>query len=126
MSLFVTLVHEILMPDPDLETARFEILDFSCPSSGKPRDLTIVDASLIERVSDEQKKAMLETFADGFMLARAMLSKSSPTAERATRRPLTRTNRDCSIELAISLHSGFVRGTNAVGIRGNSGIRGIR
>ncbi len=87
MSLFVTLVDEILMQDPDLEAARFEILDFSCPSSRKPRDLTIVDASLIERVSDEQKKAMLETFADGFMLARAMLSELSPTAERGDAPP---------------------------------------
>lgn len=28
LSLFVTLVDEVLMQDPDLETARFEILDF--------------------------------------------------------------------------------------------------
>jgi hypothetical protein len=29
LSLFVTLVDEVLMQDPDLDTARFEILDFS-------------------------------------------------------------------------------------------------
>ena len=31
LSLFVTLVDEILFQDPDLETARFDILDFSRP-----------------------------------------------------------------------------------------------
>jgi hypothetical protein len=87
MSLFVTLVDEILMQDPDLEAARFEILDFSCPSPRKPRDLTIVDASLVQRVTDLQKKAMLETFAEGFLLARAMLSKSSPAAEQGDAPP---------------------------------------
>jgi hypothetical protein len=31
LSLFVTLVEEVLLQDPDLETARFEVLDFSAP-----------------------------------------------------------------------------------------------
>src|SRR5947209_7269855 len=39
LSLFVTLVEEVLMQDPDLETARFEILYFSCPGAKQPRTL---------------------------------------------------------------------------------------
>ena len=35
LALFVTLVDELLMQDPDLETARFEILDFSSPGDKK-------------------------------------------------------------------------------------------
>ena len=42
LSLFVTLVDELMLPDPDLEQARFEILDFSASKTGKPRELTIV------------------------------------------------------------------------------------
>jgi hypothetical protein len=77
LALFVTLVDELLMQDPDLETARFEILDFSSPGDKKPRALTIVDAREIERVDDGRKKAMLETFAEGYFLAQATLSRSS-------------------------------------------------
>ena len=76
LALFVTLVDELLMQDPDLETARFEILDFSSPGDKKPRALTIVDAREIERVGDGRKKAMLETFAEGYFLAQETLSRS--------------------------------------------------
>jgi hypothetical protein len=50
LSLFVTMVDEILMQDPDLETARFEILDFSCPGPKQPRVLRVIDARDIPRI----------------------------------------------------------------------------
>jgi hypothetical protein len=75
LSLFVTLVEEVLLQDPDLESARFDILDFSAPRG--TRELTIVDARKIPRVDEARKLAMLSTFADGFFQAQAEL-KSKP------------------------------------------------
>jgi hypothetical protein len=73
LSLFVTLVDELLLQDPDLETARFDILDFSAPKDKAPRELKIIPASEIPRVSDERKVEMLETFVDGYLMAKAYL-----------------------------------------------------
>lgn len=78
LSLFVTLVEEVLLQDPDLETARFEVLDFSAPN-GK-RELTIVDARNIPRIDEAQKIEMLSTFAEGFFQAQAEL-KQTPEKE---------------------------------------------
>jgi hypothetical protein len=78
LSLFVTLVEEVLMQDPDLETARFEVLDFSAPN-GK-RELTVIDARNIPRVDDARKLQMLSTFAEGFFQAQAEL-RGTPQAE---------------------------------------------
>jgi hypothetical protein len=78
LSLFVTLVDDILMQDPDLETARFEILDFSCPSPKSPRTLKIIDSRDIPRIDEERKTAMLEAFAEGYFRAVAELSGGGP------------------------------------------------
>jgi hypothetical protein len=78
LSLFVTVVDEVLMQDPDLEGARFEILDFSCPSPKEPRSLTFVDAQEIPRIDEARKKQMLEVFAEGYFQAVAAL-KDEPT-----------------------------------------------
>lgn len=69
LSLFVTIVDEILMDDPDLETARFEILDFSCPDAKSPRSLEVIDARDIPRVTEARKREMLEAFAEGYVRA---------------------------------------------------------
>jgi hypothetical protein len=79
LSLFVTLVDEILMQDPDLESARFEILDFSCPSPKAQRSLRVIDASSIPRLDDTRKALMLDNFAEGYFQALAELAGSSPT-----------------------------------------------
>ena len=78
MSLFVTLVDELLFQDPDLEAARFEILDFSCPGPKTPRSLTVIDAREVPRVDNARKKVMLEAFAEGYFRALATLSGSAP------------------------------------------------
>ncbi|MEW9807210.1 hypothetical protein [Mesorhizobium marinum] len=75
LSLFVTLVEDVLLQDPDLESARFEILDFSCSSSKGARTLKIVDARDVPRLDDIAKRAMLEIFAEGYFLAQAELAK---------------------------------------------------
>jgi hypothetical protein len=74
LSLFVALVEEILMQDPDLENARFEILDFSCPRPKAPRTLTIIDARKIPRLAESRKTEMLEAFAEGYFQAQAELA----------------------------------------------------
>ncbi len=70
LSLFVTLVEEVLLQDPDLDTAIFQILDFSRPVGEEKRSLLIVDARDIPRLTEAKKRAMLEIFADGYRLAR--------------------------------------------------------
>lgn len=87
LALFVTLVDEILMQDPDLEAARFEILDFSCPVGEDERSLEVIDASEIPRVSETRKKEMLATFADGFFLALEGLAESRQSTEGADNSP---------------------------------------
>lgn len=84
LSLFVTLVDEILMQDPDLETARFEILDFSCPSPKQARELRIVDARDIPRLDNHRKTEMLECFATGYFRALDELAgaRTPPPGER--------------------------------------------
>ena len=75
LSLFVTLVAEVLLQDPDLETARFDVLDFSAPN-GK-RTLSIIDATTIPRIDDARKIEMLSTFADGFFQAQEELRRTT-------------------------------------------------
>lgn len=87
LSLFVTLVDEVLLQDPDLESARFEILDFIVPIGGITRELAVIDAREIPRVHESRKIEMLETFAEGYFRALEILSKrkSSPDAPNDAR-----------------------------------------
>jgi hypothetical protein len=71
LSLFVTLVEEVLMQDPDLETARFDVLDFSAPRG--MRELRVIDARNVPRIDEARKVQMLSTFAEGFFEAQAEL-----------------------------------------------------
>ena len=85
LSLFVTMVEEVLLQDSDLEDARFEILDFSAPASKQPRELTVTDAREVPRVSAEQKAEMLAIFAEGFSLAQAELAVRPTLPRRESR-----------------------------------------
>ena len=78
LSLFVTIVEEVLLQDPDLDRALFQILDFSIPEGKRERRLHIIDAKDIPRLDDGGKRAMLEVFADGYRLARAELAGAKP------------------------------------------------
>jgi hypothetical protein len=81
LSLFVTLVDEVLLQDPDLETARFEILDFSVPELGSKRELNITEAHEIPRMDEMRTRAMLEVFAEGYFAALAELSVGVASGE---------------------------------------------
>jgi hypothetical protein len=81
LSLFVTLIDEVLLQDPDLENARFEILDFSVPELGSKRELSVTDASVIPRMDELRKQEMLEIFAEGYFAALAELESGPTTAE---------------------------------------------
>ena len=85
LSLFLTLVDEVLAQDPDLETAHFEILDFSAPSPKEERELKVIDPADIPRVTGAEKREMLDIFASGFRMAEEQLAKSS-TETREERR----------------------------------------
>ncbi len=74
LSLFVTIVKEILDEDPDLELADFEILDFSANGSNSPRVLKIIKARDVPLINAVRKIEMLEIFAEGYIQAAQALS----------------------------------------------------
>ena len=87
LSLFVTLVDELLADDPDLAGAKFQILDFSVPrvKGREPeRELRVIDARDIPRIDDSTKVEMLRVFADGYFMAEAELAgrPAAPAEER--------------------------------------------
>ncbi|MGY4245320.1 hypothetical protein ACVIIZ_006728 [Bradyrhizobium sp. USDA 4523] len=97
LSLFVTLVDELLAEDPDLSAADFQILDFSVPKTGKKkpgepraeRQLRIIDAPSVPRVSEATKMEMLTIFAEGYFMAIEELSgavKPQPSADKTQER----------------------------------------
>lgn len=78
LALFVTLVEEVLLQDPDLEDAKFEILDFSAPAPKQPRELTVIDAADVPRIPSAQRAEMLAIFAEGYFLAQEALADKTP------------------------------------------------
>lgn len=87
LSLFASLVDDILLQDPDLEGAKFAILDFSAPAANRPRELLVIDATRIPRLSKEVVSEMLAVFAKGFLGAKAELAatpRTSPETGRTT------------------------------------------
>lgn len=90
LSLFVTLVDELLADDPDLASARFQILDFSVPrvrGRERERELRVIDARDIPRIDDSTKVEMLRIFADGYFLAEAELAgRPAASSENRERR----------------------------------------
>lgn len=87
LSLFVTLVEEMLLQDPDLDQAKFQILDFSIPAGSADRKLFILDANDVPRLSESDKKGMLEIFADGYRLARSELMGAKPDKDTRSDAP---------------------------------------
>lgn len=77
LSLFITIVDEILMQDADLDSASFQILDFSAPGPHKPRALSVIDAREIPRLSEARKQEMLTVFAEGYFIAQEKLSSTT-------------------------------------------------
>lgn len=88
LSLFVTIVEEVLLQDADLEDAEFTILDFSADSSRSSRSLKAVNTRDISRVSDRRKAEMLSVFAQGFDLASTEISRRPQKPTRQVSEPL--------------------------------------
>jgi len=78
LSLFMTLLDEILGQDPDLDMAKVTILDFSAPAPGQERELSLLNAKEIPRLDTAQKTELLERFVEGFLAARFKLASMSP------------------------------------------------
>lgn len=78
LSLFVTLVDEILLQDPDLENAAFQILDFSIPKAEHARQLVVMNAGDIPRLTKAERNEMLAIFAEGYRSAKSELAGTQP------------------------------------------------
>ncbi len=95
LSLFVTVVEEILKQDADLDNALFQILDFSAPEKSRPRRLEVFDTRDIPRLSESRKNEMLSVFAEGYLLAKETLAaKPVQTNKSAMGQPLDDQQRD--------------------------------
>lgn len=85
LSLFVTMVYDLLRQDPDLDGAKFEILDMSAPKGGEPRELKVIDTQTIPILNDRTKLEMLDVFAQGFNAAKTSLAaRSSKTTKKSS------------------------------------------
>lgn len=73
LSLFVTLAREILRQDPELEDAKFEILDFSAANSKECRQLRVINTADIQTFNTKETAEMLAIFVEGFERAEARL-----------------------------------------------------
>lgn len=85
LSLFMSVVDEIIGQDPDLEDVHFSFLDFSASEPRMPRQLKILEGPDIPRVSAKSKIEMLSVFAEGFRLAEIELENISVGAETEER-----------------------------------------
>jgi hypothetical protein len=81
LSLFVTLMDEMLLQDPDLETAIFQILDFSKPKGEEDRALIVTNAADIPRLSASARNEMLAIWAEGLRRARKVIADAPEEAQ---------------------------------------------
>ncbi len=82
LSLFVTLAREILSQDPELEEAKFEILDFSAVNTNECRQLRVIDTAEIHTFNSKETAEMLAIFAEGFECAEARLKEVDIPSKR--------------------------------------------
>ena len=76
------LAKEILRQDPELEDAKFEILDFSAVNPKESRQLRIIDAADIQTFNSKETAEMLAIFVEGFERAEARLKKVDIPSKR--------------------------------------------
>ena len=66
----------MLLQDPDLEDAKFEILDFSASTSSRGlRQLNVIDCSEVPKLKKDRLREMLSIFVEGFEQATKFLEK---------------------------------------------------
>lgn len=83
LSLFVTLVDSMLSQDPELEDARFQIVDFSADSSSEGRQLRVIEGADIPRFDQTTLENMLSVFVKGFDSAVQSLASEESKSERS-------------------------------------------
>lgn len=69
LSLFVSVVDKVLLQDPDLDSATFKIVDFSATTRKADRELKVLNAAEVPRVSSAELREMLDIFTEGYRLA---------------------------------------------------------
>ncbi|WP_142807119.1 hypothetical protein [Stenotrophomonas maltophilia] len=69
LSLFATIIDEIVEQDPDLEYAEVTILDFSASGAASPRELNKIKLEEIERVDRADLVEMLRIYVSGYEAA---------------------------------------------------------
>jgi len=85
LQLFVSIVRDILVQQyPDLDGAKFLILDFSAPASKEPRILKVVETESIPQLSQPELYDMLALYAEEFFLAQKILAHQPPKQRSAT------------------------------------------
>lgn len=84
LSVFMTILDAIRAQEPDLKHAIVPILRFAIPPNEDERKLLIVDERDIERVSQDELKRWLQTFAEGYRAAQSQLAKAAAD-EQSTR-----------------------------------------
>jgi len=85
LSLFITLAKEVLRQDPELEEARFEIIDFSAVKPKEGRQLRVTNAADIPTFNPKETSEMLAIFVEGFERAETRLKKINiPSKNKST------------------------------------------
>jgi hypothetical protein len=92
LSLFATLAQEMMGQDPELDAARFHIVDFSIPKGEQQRQLRIIEGANVPTLPEADKRHMLDVWAEGFRRAQAELAADSartkkPAIEETTAHP---------------------------------------
>jgi hypothetical protein len=82
LSLFVTIVREILEQDSDLADSEFSIVDLSHDPDAGCRTLKIIHADEIAIVSEKRKSEMLGVFAEGYREARRLTALKGSAKDR--------------------------------------------
>jgi hypothetical protein len=69
LSLFVSVVKELVLQDPDLEASKFLILDLSAEKKERHRVLKIIDSRDVPILSSYRLREMLDVFSTGYFAA---------------------------------------------------------
>jgi hypothetical protein len=80
LSVFMTILDDIRKQEPDIETARMPILDFSIPPEEEERKLAVINENDVERVAPSELQHWMQIFAEGYRAARAELAGRKPEA----------------------------------------------
>ncbi len=84
LSLYASIVREILNQDPDLSEARLEIVDMSVDDSEETlnRRLRVISEDGVAPIGSKRKIEMLTVFAEGFRRARVVAAGMPPKKKK--------------------------------------------